>query len=253
VLDVQDRTLYLVDFGRDTVTQIGRRGSGPGEYVLPLALLALANDTTLVFDAGNARYLLNLPDGTPGETFLVPTPSGEVSFQVPEAADARGRMYFGGSVSFNTSGGGRPEIPDSFPIYRYERASKRYDTLGYLSRPVPKFDAGGGAIQLQGGTGELMGLPRPQPFAPRDVWAVSADGRVGVVRASPYRVEWWLDRDTRRVGPPIATQPIRVTDRDKEAFRTQGDGRVMIMAGWRGELYFLGPRTCSASATELFI
>jgi hypothetical protein len=230
VLDVQDQTLYLVDFGRETPTQIGRRGSGPGEYVLPLTLLPLASDTTVVFDAGNARYLLILPDGTPGETFLLPTPSGEVSFQVPEAADAQGRLYFGGSVSFNTSGGGRPEIPDSFPVYRYERASQRYDTLGYLSRPVPKFDAGGGAIQLQGGTGELMGLPRPQPFAPRDAWAVSANGRVGVARPSPYRVEWWLNRDTRRVGPPIGTQPVRVTDGDKEAFRTQGDGRVMIMS-----------------------
>lgn len=230
VLDVQDQTLYLVDFGRETLTKVGRRGAGPGEYVLPLALLPLADDTTLVFDAGNARYLLILPDGTPGKTFLLPTPSGEVSFQVPEATDARGRIYFGGSVSFNTTGGGRPEIPDSFPIYRFDRANGQYDTLGYLARPVPKFDAGGGAIRLQGGSGKLMGLPRPQPFAPRDAWAVSADGRVGVARAVQYRVEWWLDRDTRRVGPPMTTQPIRVTDRDKKAFKTQGDGRVMIMA-----------------------
>jgi hypothetical protein len=230
LLDVQEQALYLVDFGRETPTEIGRRGSGPGEYALPLSLLSLAGDTTLVFDAGNARYLFILPDGTPGVTFSLPSPSGEVSFQVPEAADAKGRIYFGGGVSFNTTGGGRPEIPDSFPIYRYDRASTRYDTLGYLSRPVPKFDGGGGAIQLQGGSGELMGLPRPQPFAPRDAWAVSADGRVGVARASTYRVEWWVDRDTRQVGPAIPTRPIRVTDRDKEAFKTQGDGRVMIMS-----------------------
>lgn len=230
LLDVQDQTLQLVDFASETLTQVGRQGSGPGEYRLPLALLPLAADTSLVFDAGNARYLLILPDGTPGASFSLPSPSGEVSFQVPEASDTLGRIYFGGSVSFSTTGGGRPIIPDSFPIYRYDRSTSSYDTVGFLSRPAPESDAGGGAIQLQGGSAQLMGVPRPQPFAPRDAWAVTADGRVGVARASTYRVEWWLDRATRRVGPSIAVRPIRVTDRDKEAFRAQGDGRVMIMA-----------------------
>src|SRR5690349_1689664 len=57
VVDAGNQSVHVVDFKAKSVEQIGRSGSGPGEYKSPGVLLPLSGDTTLVGDAGNARLL----------------------------------------------------------------------------------------------------------------------------------------------------------------------------------------------------
>ena len=49
-LDSRELTLQLIDLAANTATTVGRRGSGPGEYSLPIALLQLRADTIGVVD-----------------------------------------------------------------------------------------------------------------------------------------------------------------------------------------------------------
>src|SRR5688572_32213929 len=62
VIDPRDKTVQVVDLKAGTATKLGREGSGPGEYGLPMRLLPLANDTSAVVDMLNTRMLLINPD-----------------------------------------------------------------------------------------------------------------------------------------------------------------------------------------------
>jgi hypothetical protein len=54
-------------------------------------------------------------------------------------------------------------------------------------------------------------------FAPQDAWVVAPDGRIAVVRAAPYRVEWIPLSGPATIGPVIRYKPVAVTAGDKEA------------------------------------
>ena len=41
VIDPRDKTVQVVDMARGTATKLGREGSGPGEYGIPMRLLPL--------------------------------------------------------------------------------------------------------------------------------------------------------------------------------------------------------------------
>ena len=69
VADPRDKILQLIDFKANSGMKIGREGSGPAEFGMPLRLLTGASDTTILFDPLNQRYLPVVPDGKPGATF----------------------------------------------------------------------------------------------------------------------------------------------------------------------------------------
>ena len=48
VADLKDKVVQLVDLKSGVASKIGREGSGPGEYALPVGLFALPADTTLI-------------------------------------------------------------------------------------------------------------------------------------------------------------------------------------------------------------
>ena len=55
-------------------------------------------------------------------------------------------------------------------------------------------------------------------FSPQDGWALAPDGRVALVRAADYRVEWRQLDGTLIRGPANAISPIPVTDEDRREF-----------------------------------
>ena len=64
VLDEQEIRLLRVDPRSSRVTPLGRSGQGPGEYLLPITLVALPGDTTMVVDmSGGGRHILVTPAG----------------------------------------------------------------------------------------------------------------------------------------------------------------------------------------------
>ncbi|HRN52442.1 MAG TPA: hypothetical protein PK788_03045, partial [Gemmatimonadaceae bacterium] len=64
VIDDIENRILRVDLREGTATVIGRQGNGPGEYTLPVGLLALDADTTLAVDlTGGGRALLIVARG----------------------------------------------------------------------------------------------------------------------------------------------------------------------------------------------
>ena len=57
VADTKDKILQLVDFKLGNATKVGREGSGPGEYGLPMQMVGIQGDSSIVFDPINSRYL----------------------------------------------------------------------------------------------------------------------------------------------------------------------------------------------------
>ncbi len=220
VADTEDQAVYLADFERDDYRMVGRNGSGPGEYQLPLALLALPSDSSLIFDPANGRYLVINPDGSSGTTFRLEELEGFL--QVPGGSDGAGRLYFSESSRFGSGSG-------EAVVFRFDRGTRQIDTLAQLDVPAMKLgqgSSGGVRIRVNGASG----MPVTVPFQARDAWAVSADGRVAVARSSPYRVEWYQDSDTVS-GPEVTYTPVRVTDADEQAAEAQAPRATIAMRG----------------------
>lgn len=209
--DSHERTVQLLDLVNGVARVIGREGAGPEEYAIPSRLIALGGDTTLLYDAGNDRYLVILGDGRITGTTLLETSSGSRMGGAPSGWDAIGGFYYRRDVS--PPGERRlGDTPARAAILRFDRHDRRIDTVAVLAIPAGRSQ---GARQLDGG---MLQMLDNRPLAAEDVAAVAPDGRVAVVRAAPYRVEW-VQRDGRRVvGPELRHQPRRVTDDDKRAF-----------------------------------
>jgi hypothetical protein len=234
VADTRERTLQLIDLRTGTATPIARQGSGPAEFQVPSALYALRADKTMVQDPPNSRFLILGPDGKPARTF---SPAQEEARRgggggsgaggTLRATDAAGLMYYQ-APGIVVAPDGRVVPADSAAIVRYTPATLKHDTVAFVRVPRQIVQA------LPGGGRYARGLP----FDLADEWDVFADGRVAVVRASPYRVEIVSPNGTRSVGQAVPYSPPAVTEADKatflEALRGNRPLAVVSSAAGRG-------------------
>jgi hypothetical protein len=226
VADPRDKVVSLVDFRSGSATTIGREGSGPQEFGMPLRVYAAPGDTTLLFDPLNSRYLIIGPDGKPINTFRTeadpmaqrPSQGGQQrpggaagggafvmgGTMMGRATDARGRIYAEGSpISIGEDG--RPVTADSVALVRFDRGTRRLDTLAYVRLPKSN-------TQISGGQGNMrVMVGGANPLLPRDEWAVFPDGRVAIVRANTYHVDFILPDGSKRSGARIAYTPVRMS------------------------------------------
>jgi hypothetical protein len=225
VADPRDKIVSVIDFRNGSATSIGREGSGPQEFGLPVRLYGTQGDTTLLYDPLNSRYLIIGPDAKPINTIRLEDemprrpqasppggqgrPQGGPQIMVGgggftvRASDARGRLYGEGSPI--TPGPNGPVIADSVPLLRLDRSAKRLDTLTYIV--LPKSNS-----QVSGGQGNMrVQIGGANPLAPRDEWAVFPDGRVAVARAATYHIDFILPDGSKRSGPRIAYTPVRMS------------------------------------------
>lgn len=232
VADPRDKILQMIDLASGSSTKIGREGSGPAEFGLPLRLFAAPGDTTLVFDPGNSRYLVVAPDGKPVHTFRLESPPAANTgggmrmggMSIARAADAQGRLYHEGSGF--AMGPDGPTTSDSAPILRYDRARQKSDTIGMVKLARNN-------VQTSGGQGNMrVMIGGSNPLAARDEWTVFPDGRVAIVRASDYHVDWVMPDGAQRSSAPIRYSPIRMTAADikeEEALRITARASQMSM------------------------
>ena len=227
-IDIKDKVAQLVDFTSARLKKIGREGSGPKEYALPMALLALPGDSSLIFDPLNNRSLLVLPNGDPGDFVTMGSSARRsggggmmtMSMAPPRYADARGRIYMTGSGLSMGPDGAR--TADSLPVLRFDRSTGKTDTVAFVRQPKENTvttSSGGGSMQVR------MGVANP--FAPRDEWAITPDGRVAVIRSPEYRVDW--ANPTRTLGAPIPYQRVKVSEGHKQAWRDSRKNATAIM------------------------
>lgn len=228
-VDPRDKVVQLVDLKAGTVKKVGREGSGPKEYGLPMALFALPNNTSAIFDPLNSRLLMIGANGEPGEFLKLPAttssargPGGGtmVSMTPPRAADNQGRFYITGSpLVFN--GDGPPTQADSVALLRVTPSTGKVDTLGYLEQPKQNIQASGTGGRMQ------MRVGMANPYVARDEWFVTPDGRVGILRSPEYRLDWISP--TRTQGPALAYEKLKVTEGHKQQWRDSRRGATAIM------------------------
>lgn len=226
VLDEIENRIVRVDLRTGTATVIGRQGNGPGEYTLPIGLLALAGDTTLAVDlTGGGRALLIVARGTTGDRIAARgiAPGAPLFFRPDVQADARGNLY---ELVMLTAPEDRAGGYSG--IRRLDRATGRQDTIGRVSqqgrspllRPMPTTSTSNAAPRAAG---------PPPPYATVDQWAVAADGRVAIVTVDPYRVVF-IDASGARVeGPILQYQPVSMSAGLKAEWRVRQEQPVLSL------------------------
>lgn len=215
VLDRQEIKLVRIDFKTGRSTTLGRSGQGPGEYTLPISLVALPGDTTVATDMSGGRLLVITRDsvsGTPLRSKGFDNNKPLVTRSQVES-DAEGRLYE--QADRYRAENGRLMQTQFAGIRRLNRSTGAQDTIGMLSRmmqsplvhPVatkmaaPKNGAPAGALAM-----------RTQPTFPSvDQWAVAPDGRIAMVTVFPYRVAYYAPNGDSTKGPPIAYTPVRMS------------------------------------------
>ncbi len=219
VADRIEQRLALVDIARGTQTDLGRRGQGPGEYEMPGALFALPGDSTLMMDMLNRRFTLIQPDGKLS-TATIPLRHPDGFPILPRGIDRNGWIYF------DLAGMMMPGLEETAatgvaPLLRWDPASGAVDTLGTVNFPPMPGATGPGEVRISIGGGT--------PYAGRDEWAVTPDGRVGIARYSPYRVEWLSKGGTPVAGPVVSYRPVPVTRDEKDAWADAMTSRGLMI------------------------
>jgi hypothetical protein len=234
LVDNGPRALLLVDFTGGTQTQIGRNGQGPGEYQFPGELVPYLGDTTLLVDRASRRLLPVSAEGKMGK--VIPFPDMVQGLSEMRGADPRGRLYFQASAfGFGPGSSATAEMPDSTTLIRWDRGTK-IDTLGKVRLPATKINTGGTSTQR---TIMIM----QQPYAGQDDWAVTREGRIGVVRLGDYHVDWLGDRPAK--GTPVKWDPVKVGPAEKEAFMARSRdtrNRFSVTTGGAGRANAPQPR-----------
>lgn len=210
VADVSEPMVHLLAPGGQSARQIGRKGSGPREYQTPWRMIALPNDSTLLIDRDADRYLLIALNGDIVATTPFPE-SMKLASQYIRGADRAGRLYF--QMRYIPVA---PTGPSTTALLRWDRRTVRYDSVGVVQMPSATPIAG----KMPDGS-KYSGM-RITPHTPADAWLVAPDGRIAMVRAAPYRVEWHAVGRPPVAGPTIPHTPVGVTEADRKAREPKG-------------------------------
>jgi hypothetical protein len=248
VRELSDGTLFVadplgglfvrVDLHEGTVLPVGREGAGPDEWRQPDAVLALPGDSTLLVDLGNTRLTVVDPDGRfirSHPMALAPAAAGRPAASGPMAmaaeivnprvTDAAGHVYYQGrsraAIGPGGPAGGAPGA-DSAEVRRWDPATGEVARLAGLRRAAVATASPGGAAQM-------AVRMRPIPLSPQDDWAVAPDGRIALVRAEPYRVEWLHADGSVRRGPAIEFRAVPVGGAEKERWLQASGSALSVM------------------------
>lgn len=199
IADWIENRVVMADLVAGTVRDILREGRGPREVRLPTGLVRLRGDSTLVLDEGNNRLMVLAPDGLAVRTIVAEVPGrGGV-----RGTDPGGAFYH---AVPSWSEGPNALADDSVRIVRWDPSA----TVGPRTIAV-----------VQGTRYRKDRSPAMQPrlpmvgFASLDAWAVSPDGSIAIVRASPYHVEVHANGRPPVIGPtyPAATRVVTADDK----------------------------------------
>ena len=208
VVDANEQSVLVADFTNDRVVQLGRQGSGPGEYRIPVRLLKLGGDSIGIDDGGNGRILVITGTGQlSGILDALGTRMGSrpsAGAEPPRESDHQGRLYADGFVAF----GPAATRTDSAPIERWRVGSQVRDTVAYL----PLLPA-------------IRRVPPPgtptRAFDTEPQWTVGPEGQIAILHVDPYSVEVVDSRGAKVVGRPIPYQRVRVSDGHRRQWREE--------------------------------
>lgn len=203
VSDSRDKTVQLADFAKQTLTQVGRDGAGPGEYAYPQRLYPQRGDTALLYDISNERYLIILPNGKPGATRPAFFPSGYLTDLI--GVDNTGNVYVRARKSGSPDNGMRT-------VLKFNPTTKTTDSITTVAEPQNEM------VMARSMPGDMLRMSTNLPYASRDVVTVAPDGTVIVARIADYHLERFAPTKPRISGPANTFQSIAITDKEKRTF-----------------------------------
>lgn len=218
ISDVSTPAVWRVDPVTGATAAVGTAGPGPDQYAQPGGFYPGARGAILLADHSGPKVLTLAPDGL--VTGSVPTArrgvwSSSDSDVDMTRVDAKGFAYFVDRGSaFPLTG----ELSNQVDLVRLHTSTLVEEKIASLA--IPRSE------RLPSGDG--MVLTRSRIGDPADGWGVAPDGRVAIVRANPYRVDWLSPTGQIKAGPTIAVDVIPYTEQDREAARNAGGGSVGV-------------------------
>lgn len=209
IADPTELGVFVLDFTRRSVNQIGRAGPGPDEYERPFAVLRAPGDTLIVASPGG-RFLRIDPQGRIAGPLRFNFGPGTGGMSIPRAIDTAGRFYW--SSDFVTR--------DPQRGFRRNRAPT-------IKRWAPGTDSALVVTTFADHAADMT-EKRFHPYAERDAWIIAPDGRVGVLVAADYHLRWIRDGKVVAEGPPIPFERIAVGSAERDAYR---EWRARMPAG----------------------
>lgn len=205
LIDWKDNRIVLVSSTGVSLREIGRLGSGPGEFRQPIELIALRGDTTAIVDQELRRILFVDPAGTTRESMLFPQEFSP-GLLFSRAADARGRFTFTPNwISTRLDG-----AAEMVPVLAWDRSSNRADTAAMILAGAKV------SIERKDATGRVVATSTfPIRYGPADEWAMLSTGDVAVLHSEPFSVDI-VTRGTIRVrGPRLSYEKVRVESTER--------------------------------------
>jgi len=211
IVDWSEKTLLVADWTKADVTQLGRNGSGPGEYLQPSTLFALAGDSTLASDSRNGRWLL-LHRAAIVATVGPGAPAIVSGARLPLGADLQGRVIFTKVIDGGSRASEALPRRDSLLLLRVQRASGRSDTIATLrARPA--------TIKVEGPANRPTSVSvLMNPLSTGELATLFPDGWIAIARLDPYRVDWITPDGTRVPGASLPFERVRLDEREQRAF-----------------------------------
>jgi hypothetical protein len=222
VNDINERKLMLFDADlasfvvlADSTPATGNAYSSRAAGIIPYA-----GDSTLFVDPQSLSMMLIDPNGKMGRVMSVPRPqeAGQL-IGGPNGTpgfDGQGRLVYRAQPVFRpTFANGQvklPDMPDSAVIVRVDLATRKLDTLATVKISKVKITMG------QDENGRMSVSTVINPMQQVDDWALLADGRVAVLRARDYHIDFVSPDGKVTTAPKIPFDWQRLNDSSKAAF-----------------------------------
>ena len=177
-------------------------------YRVPLRLLALPGDTTVLVDMWAGPVIISHDGRSVRAVPFKGTQNERMAFGRISQVDARGRVYR--PLPSTRAGNAPGSAQRPILIERIDRSGGRRDTVAVQLTASHTSDG------FTVGRSERSGLT---PFATLDQWCVLPGGRLAVVTAFPYRVRFVDESGRVTVGPVLRAQSIPLTAALKKMWR----------------------------------
>jgi len=215
VSDHNTPRVSLIDPRTGEVKTVGSSGANSGQYVRPGGFYGIPGKGLWLLDRGLTRVSAVSASGELSESKSILPRGSSGSYDADydiQHLDARGLAY-------SVDRGGLPQTAGTsapmFDVIRFDPATQSSTPIAKVQQRVTQ--------TMPGGDG--MTFSRSVIGSPADGWGVAADGRVAVVRAVPYRVDWYSPAGAETRGPVYQVDVLPMTEADKQAFISANPGR----------------------------
>lgn len=215
VTDGRAQQLFLADFNAHTAVLLGRKGKGPGEWLMVGFIHATSGDSSIMADFGNQRWMLfdgaRIVGLVPPDHPAVVTTSSFIS-----GIDRQGHILRtvnppprAGNTVFTRA--------DSNTLVFVDRNTGRADTITRLRQRPHRRE-----VQMDSLGRVRSTLPfSTEPNAQAEVARLFNDGWLAVVRLEPLRVDWRSPTGQWTLGKPFPVRPEPVDAKERKAIEAR--------------------------------